>query len=356
MKRVITLLCFVLLSLLPVVASDDVTTNQAPSSPLVIAEVDGVNLTLADFEARRPTGLFQARNNFYEAERKAVDEFINEYLLNREAQKQGITPEQLLERHINEAGFKQPSEETLRVYYEGVDTTEPYEAVRDKILEAIRTRRIARARTAYFQELRKQANIVFLIPPPRAPISMTGVPVRGAKDAPVSIVEFADYECPYCQQIEPVLEKLLADYQGKVSFGFKDFALPMHTNAQKAAEAAHCAQDQGKYYELHDLLFTVRQYEVSQLKEQAKTLKLNVEEFNKCLDSGSKSDLVKKQFEEAQALGLPGTPAFFVNGRLINPNGTVSYSTLQQLIDEELTASARGKHSVAAVVPAEKQK
>lgn len=356
MKTIIALSAFVLLAATQGVAGDDPKGNPTGPSSVVVASIDGVKLTLADFEAKRPTGLFQARNNYYEAERRAVDEYINEYLLNREAQKQGITPDQLLERHVNAAGFKQPSEETLKVYYEGVDTTEPYEAVRDKILEAIRTRRIARARTAFFQDLRKQANITFLIPPPRAPISMSGVPIRGSKDAPVSIVEFADYECPYCQQIEPVLEKVLADYQGKVSFSFKDFPLPMHAHAQKAAEAAHCAQDQGKYYDFHDLLFTTRQYEVNQLKEQAKTLKLNFEEFTKCLDSDSKADIVKAQADEAQALGLPGTPAFFVNGRLINPNGTVSYSTLQQLIEEELASSALKKSHLPTDGAAEKQK
>ena len=147
--------------------------------------------------------------------RKAVDEFVNEYLLNREAQKEGITAAELLERHVNSSGFKPPSEETLRVYYEGVDTTEPYEAVRDKIIEAIRTRRMAKARTTYLSKLREGAKVSFLLTPVRANISMKDTPVRGLPDAPVQIVEFADYECPYCQQIQPVVDKVLADLQGQ---------------------------------------------------------------------------------------------------------------------------------------------
>jgi protein-disulfide isomerase len=262
-------------------------------------------------------------------------------LLNREAQKEGTTAADLLERHVNGEGFKTPSEETLRVYYEGVDTTESYEAVRDKIVEAIRTRRLAKARNAYLKKLRDQAKVSFLIAPVRAAISMKDTPLRGSPDAPVVVVEFADYECQFCQQIQPVLDKVLADYKGKVAFAFKDFPLPMHANAQKAAEAAHCAQVQGKYWEFHDLLFSTRQFEISRLKENARGLKLNVESFDKCLDSGERADTVKKQFEESQALGLPGTPAFFVNGRLINPNGTVSYDTLRQLIEEELAASSQ---------------
>jgi protein-disulfide isomerase len=332
---------FLMFSGVLILAGADSGAGPTPNGNLVLVEVDGVKLTLADFEAKRPAGLFQARNNFYEAERKAVDEFVNEYLLNREAQKEGTTAADLLERHVNGEGFKTPSEETLRVYYEGVDTTESYEAVRDKIVEAIRTRRLAKARNAYLKKLRDQAKVSFLIAPVRAAISMKDTPLRGSPDAPVVVVEFADYECQFCQQIQPVLDKVLADYKGKVAFAFKDFPLPMHANAQKAAEAAHCAQVQGKYWEFHDLLFSTRQFEISRLKENAQGLKLNVQSFDKCLDSGERADTVKKQFEESQALGLPGTPAFFVNGRLINPNGTVSYDTLRQLIEEELAASSQ---------------
>jgi protein-disulfide isomerase len=330
-----------------ILGAADSDVGRRPAVNSILVEVDGVKITLADFESKRPAGLFQARNNFYEAERKAVDEFVSDYLLIREAQKEGTTVPALLERHANGGGFKPPSEETLRVYYEGVDTTEPYEAVRDKIVEAIRTRRLAKAKSAYLQSLRNQAKIEFLLSPPRAPISMKDTPVRGSASAPVTIVEFADYECPYCQQIQPVVDKLLSDYPGKIAFAFKDFPLPNHAHAQKAGEAAHCAQAQGKYWEFHDLLFTTRQFEVPKLKEAAQTLKLDVESFNKCLDSGTQSETVKTQFEESQALGLPGTPAFFVNGRLINPNGTVSYDTLRGLVDEELAASQRSKENTA---------
>ncbi|MCU1238638.1 MAG: oxidoreductase [Candidatus Solibacter sp.] len=320
-------------------ADNDAVRNQAGDSVLV--EVDGVKFTLADFENRRPAALFQARNNFHEAERKAVDEFVSDYLLIREAQKLGITVPELLERNTKSESFKPPSDETLRVYYEGVDTSEPYEAVRDKIIEAIRTRRIAKAKATYLQSLRQQAKIEFRLSAPRAPITLKDTPLRGAANAPVTIVEFADFECPYCQQIQPVVDKLLADYKDKVAFAFKDFPLPNHAQAQKAAEAAHCALAQGKYWEFHASLFNTREFDVAKMKNAARTLQLDGNAFNQCLDSGAKAGAVKAHFEEAQALGLPGTPAFFVNGRLINPNGTVSYSTLQQLIEEELTAAAQ---------------
>jgi predicted DsbA family dithiol-disulfide isomerase len=342
MKRVLSALTILLSSVLTIPAADN-DAARATSPESVLVEVDGVKITQAEFESKRPAALFQAHNNFYEAERKALDEFVSDYLLIRQAQKEGVTVPELLERHTNGAKFTPPSEETLRVYYEGVDTTEPYEAVRDKIIEAIRTRRLAKARSAYLQSLRSEAKISFLLSPPRAPISLKDTPVRGRADAPVTIVEFADYECPYCQQIQPVVDKLLSDYPGKIAFAFKDFPLPNHAHAQKAAEAAHCAQAQGKYWELHDAMFTTHQLETSQIKDAAKGLHLDSAAFNTCLESGAKSEIVKTHFEESQALGLPGTPAFFVNGRLINPNGTVSYDTLKNLVDEELAGKSGSK-------------
>src|SRR5438477_9391093 len=147
------------------------TGTSAPSgSSTVIAEVDGAKLTLADFERKNPAGFFHARNIYYEAQRKVVDQFIDEYLLERQAKKEGLTVPQLLEKHLNGSIGKDPSEEALRVYYEGVETTQPYEAVRGQIVEAIRRRRLGKARSAYMDSLRKEAKIAVLLSQPRAPM------------------------------------------------------------------------------------------------------------------------------------------------------------------------------------------
>jgi protein-disulfide isomerase len=121
----------------------------------------------------------------------------------------------------------------------------------------------------------------------------------------------------------------------------------MHTHAQKAAEAARCASAQGKYWEYHDALFANHQYDVAKLKGIASDLKLDAGKFDTCLDAGQQSAAVQADFDESQVLGLPGTPAFFVNGRLINPNGTVSYDVLRQLVDEELALSKSPERHIA---------
>jgi len=157
---------------------------------------------------------------------------------------------ELLDKHVNSAAGKDPSDESLRVYYEGIDVNEPFEAVRGRIVDAIKQRRIAKAKTAYMQSLREQASVAIKMTPPRAQISLKNTPIRGGADAPVMLVEYADYECPYCQQIQPALDKLAKDYAGKVAVAFKDVPLPMHANAQKASEASHCAGAQGKYWSI----------------------------------------------------------------------------------------------------------
>jgi protein-disulfide isomerase len=317
--------------------------SEPVSAGAVIAEIDGKQVTLADMERKSSARLFQARNAFYESEKKAAEEFIDEYLLEAEAKKHKLTVAELLDREVNSKAGKDPGEEALRVYYEGVDTNESFEAVRDKITEHLRQRRIAKLKGAYMQTLRANAKVSMRLAPPRARVSTADAPVRGSLDAPVTIVEFADYECPYCQQVQPALSKLEAEYKGKIAFVYKDVPLPMHANAQKASEAAHCAGVQGKYWEFHDVLATSKQLDVPQLKQNATAMKLDTVAFNKCLDSGEKAPVIKGHMAEAQAFGLQGTPSFFINGRYFS--GILPYEKLREIVDEELAAHLQQKAS-----------
>ena len=303
----------------------------------VLVEINGVKITLADFEHKHPTALFQAQNSYYEATKKAVDAFVDEYLLEEQAKKENLTVSQLLDVHVVKAIAKDPSDDALRVYYEGVDTTEPYDAVRGKIIEAIRQRRMLKLRASYLQSLRSNANVAVRLAAPRADISLKDTVSRGPAGAAVTLVEYADYECPYCQQIAPVVRKLEQEYKGKLAFAYKDYPLPMHPNAEKAAEATRCAESQNRYWDYHDMLFDKKQLDVASLKATARDLKLDVEKFNKCLDSGEQAEAVRLHASEAQSLGLQGTPSFFVNGRAVN--GALSYESLRAMIEEELRTS-----------------
>jgi len=338
-KTILTLgfVCSALTSTLFAATAGDLSPDAA------VVEIDGNKLTLADLERKRPSAFFHARNTFYEGQKKVILAFVDDYLLERQAKKENLTVEQLLERHVNSTIAKDPSEETLRVYFEGVDTTEPYEKVREQIVAHIREVRINKARAAYMASLRNEAKVELLVYPPRAQVTAKEIPVRGMANAPVTIVEYADYECPYCQVAEPILAKVMAAYPGKVSLLYKDVPLPMHSHAQKAAEATHCAADQGKYWEYHDVLYATKQLDTPQLKAAARQLKLDGEAFDKCLDSGQHTEAVKVQLREGQGYGLEGTPSFFVNGRFVS--GNLSYDEWRKMIDGEI--AARTKDSAA---------
>lgn len=337
-------LCALSFSLLAFPAANGTDPGSDPNA--VAAEIDGAKVTIGELEQKRADNLFQARNGYYQAERKVLEDYINDYLLSKQAQKEGLTVDQLLERHVKSTLPKDPSDEALRVYYEGLDSSQPYEAMRAKILDHIREIRFEKAKAAYIQTLVSKANVLITLPAPRAEIALANTPVTGPANAPVSFVEFADYECPYCQQVAPALEKLQTVYKGKVSFAFKDMPLPMHAHAQKAAEAAHCAGAQGKYWEYHNELFASKQLEIADLKQDARKLNLDTATFDKCLDSGAQADAVKVQADEAQRLGLQGTPVFFINGRMMS--GAVSYDELRKAVDQELaTASAQPKETAS---------
>ena len=164
--------------------------------------------------------------------------------------------------------------------------------------------------------------------------------VKGGKDAPVTIVEFSDYECPFCtkfyEQSLQLIEKNYID-TGKVKFIYRDFPLSFHQNAQKAAEAAECAGEQDKYFEMHDLLFEKGvSGGVNAFKQYAKDIGLNTKKFDQCLDSGAMAQEVKDDFAAGQQLGVSGTPAFFINGKLVS--GAQPYSVFEQIIEQELSS------------------
>jgi protein-disulfide isomerase len=316
------------------------------SAEEVVAVVDGKPVTRADLESKEAAKLLSARDQYYKAQREALDHLIDDALLEMEVQREKVTVQQLLETHVT-SKVKDPTEDQLEVYYEGVQTDQPFSDVRYKILETIRQHRIAKARKEYLNSLRNQANLQVLLASPSANVALGNAATRGTQNAPVLVIEFADYECPYCQKIAPDLKKLQQDYAGKVLFAFKDFPLAMHKRAQKAAEAARCAAHQDKFWEFHDLLFAKGAgLEIAQLKDYARTLKLDADAFDRCLDSGETAAVVKQDLEQGQKLGLIGTPSFFVNGHFFS--GAASYSTIREIVDQQLTylaASEKKRYS-----------
>src|SRR6202049_2062995 len=158
-------------------------SDASSSSDTVLMEIDGVKITLGEFEHKQPNALFQARNTFFETERKAVEAYVEEYLLDQQAQKEHMTVAQLLEKHVTGMLPKDPSDEALQVYYEGLTISQPFEAVRPQILDHLRKARADKAKAAYVKSLRETAKVALMLTAPRAPVSLKATPVRGVANA-----------------------------------------------------------------------------------------------------------------------------------------------------------------------------
>jgi len=334
MSRTTILIAFAMIGWLRAAAG---TAEASDNGSDVVAEVAGHKFTRAELEQNQAARLLQARNQLYLAERDALNQFIDEQLLEERAHAEHLSVEQLVQRDIT-GHINNPTEDQLAVYYEGLGTDEPFAAVREKILSHIHELRVSKARSDYLKDLRNQYSVLITLSPPSAQVSLDGAQVRGPKNSPVTLIEFADYECPYCQQIHADLKRLLQQFDGRIVFAFKDCPLPMHRHAVKAAEAARCAGDQGKFWEYHDLLFeNGGKLEVSQLKEYARTLKLDAGRFDKCVDSNEETAAVQKGLQEAKDLGVTGTPSFFINGHFFS--GVVKYEDLRGMVDKELATT-----------------
>lgn len=158
--------------------------------------------------------------------------------------------------------------------------------------------------------------------------------IRGDFNASITLVEFSDFECPFCERHYPTLKKILNDYSGKVRLVYKHFPLSFHPNGQKAAESSECADEQGKFWEYHDKLFeslATSGYSLANFKQWAKDLGLNSGKFNECLDSGKYAQKVQADFREGTEKGVNGTPATFINGQLVS--GALPYEIFKQAID-----------------------
>lgn len=316
----------------------------AQSDSTVVAEVGGLKLTLADLEQEESNKLLSARYQYYQAQSRALNELIDKKLLDQKAKSENLTVDQLVDRDIK-SQVKDPTEDQMKVYYEGLEIDQPYEAVRDKVLEKIRELRTEKARSAYLKALRAQETVTITLAPPSVKLDTESAQLAASETSPVTLVEYADYECPYCQKVAADVKRLKADFGDKLNFTYKDFPLQMHARAEKAAEAAHCASKQGKFWEFHDELFHGKELDVDQLKAQARALQLDSAAFDKCLDSGQETAAVERERKEGLRLGITGTPSFFINGHYMS--GALDYAALRQIVEQQLATQTQTASAVS---------
>lgn len=308
-----------------------------------LAEVNEEAITAE--EVRRALGakLSKLEEQIYNLKRDELEGRIAERLLAQEATKRGIPVAALLDAEVT-AKAGQVTEKEIEDFYQankgrlrgdGAD-------IRQKIRAQLQEQKLTAQRDLFEQSLRSKAKVVVRLQPPpivRVDVSIEGAPFRGAAEAPVTIVEFSEFQCPFCSRVQGTLKQLLERYPGKVKLVYRDFPLDsLHPKARLAAEAARCAKDQEKFWEYHDKLFThFPQAAPDDLKQYAAQLGLDGAKFDSCLSGGVHKAAVQRDFDEGTRLGVTGTPAFFINGRVLT--GAQPLEGFVRVIDEEL---ARG--------------
>ena len=316
----------------------DAARTAPASEPL--AEVNGETITAEEIEQALGAQLRRLEQQVYDLKRQKLEAVIGERLLTREAAKQSLSVQALLDAEVAAKAGNVTDEEVESFYQANKARLKGDEAeARERIRAHFQSQKLVARRQAYLQSLRSQANVVIRLQAPpvfKADVGVGGAPFLGPAAAPVTIVEFSDFQCPFCKQVVPTLTQVLSRYGEKVKLVFRDFPIDsLHPQARKAAEAARCAQDQGKFWDYHDALFAnASKLGPEQLKTYAQQVGLDLPSFERCLASGTHAAAVQKSVDEGMRLGVTGTPAFFINGELVS--GAQPVESFARVIEREL--------------------
>ena len=302
-----------------------------------VAVVNGVAIHDADLAPSVAGQMMQLRRQEFDLKSQALEKLINQKLLESESARQGISAEALLKREVDAKVTQPTAAEVEAVYTAQKDRIDrPLEDVKVQIEKMIRDSKVEQARGAYFRSLRERADVAVLLQPPRVEVSYDPARVIGDPDAPVTIVEFSDFQCPFCQRAYSVVKQLLAKYPDQVKLAYRDFPLrQIHPQADAAAAASRCAGEQGKFWQFHDRLFESN-LPLSQPSylEHATQLGLDATQFSECVLSDRFVALIEQDLQAGSRAGVSGTPAFFINGVALT--GAQPLSAFERIVEQEL--------------------
>jgi protein-disulfide isomerase len=275
--------------------------------------------------------------------RKALEKMIEDRLLKMEAKARGVSKDNLVKQAITSM-VPEITDEDVHAFYQELSKQRqglpPEERLAPQIRPHLQQQKKQEVQEAFIDQLKEKYHVEMLLAEPRVDIATEGFPTRGPANAPVTMVEFSDFECPFCGRVAPTIEKIKQIYGDKVRLVFRQFPLQMHPHAAKAAEASLCARQQGKFWIMHDAMFgDQHNLGVDQLKAKAKSIGLDMAQFDQCLDNGKYADAVKSDIKAGVIAGVSGTPAVFINGRFVN--GAQPYETFTKIIDEELAKAGK---------------
>jgi protein-disulfide isomerase len=314
----------------PQTASDVVATVGATS--ITLAQVDEVALQ----QPASSFGSLKLAQAMYEARRMALDDLVGEALIDQDAKARSLDRAAVVEQEIS-SKVTQPTDAEIATWYQA-NQQRVQGATLDQVRAPIRAylsqERTNAARQAYLGRLKTKTAVKLMLEPPRLAVKPADGPVQGPASAPIEMIEFSDFQCPYCQRAHPTVKQVLDTYGSRIRLVYRNYPLPNHPNARPAAEAAQCANEQGKFWPYHDRLFTNPGKLSDADLKQAAELGLDAGRFNACVDSHKYKNVVDADIKDGNAAGVSGTPAFFINGRVLT--GAQPFEAFKRIIDEEL--------------------
>jgi len=319
----------------------------SPGIPEVLATIGDQQVTLADIRARVGDELDQMENRYrheqYKVIEAALQNVLDERVLADEAKKKGKTVDDLVAAEVG--GSLEPTDVEVRAWYTENQARiggRTLDQVRPQIADYLRKEKRNKGVEKLNARLNKERRVEVRLEPFRVNLNNDFAPSRGPSNSAVTLTEFSDFQCPYCKGFFPVLKQIEEKYGDRVQIVYRQYPIPsLHPFAFKAAEASLCANDQGKFWELHDLMFEEQnQLGVKDLKAKAARLGLDQKKFDSCLDTGRYTERVQDDMKEGSRVGVTGTPALFVNGLEID-GGAVPFEVVAKALDKELARAKR---------------
>ncbi|WP_421868431.1 DsbA family protein [Motiliproteus sp.] len=283
--------------------------------------------------------LFELEQQFNSQRRDVINGYIVNRYVRERAQAEGKSFAQLQQQLLS---APLPTDADVEAFYHDNKARIPgsLEQVREQIKNYLKQALMVEKQRQLLDMIAKDKGYqleLAALPKLRLPIELDGYPSKGNPNAPITLVEFADYQCPHCKNAGPITKQLLKEYGDKVRLVYRDFPINRSGISRKVAEAAVCADRQGQYWPFHELAFERQSYlsniSVEMLAEEAE---LDMDAFNSCLKTGEPQQIVAASQAEARELGINSTPTFFVNGRPLPHNHGDLLAKLKSLIDEEL--------------------
>lgn len=345
MSRTATLAAGILVCVAVAVPTESAEPSRAPE--LVVT--GPVPVTAEQLDQLLGNKLLRFRSEEYTVKRKALEGYLADRLLDRQAAARGLSLDELLRQEVD-AKASEVREEDVRAAYQSTRGVagESEDLALSRIRAGMKTQRIALRRAEFIKELRARSGVRILLEPPRLSVSAGNGPSKGPAAAAVTIVEFSDFQCPFCGRMAPTLRRIEGKYQDQVRIVFRDFPLPMHSDAPKAAEAGRCAAEQGRFWPMYDKLFANQtSLRVPDLKRYAVEVGVEARAFDACLDGGKYDGAWRADLKEGEGYGIAGTPTFFINGRPLL--GVPPFEVFEEIIDEELAIAAAATGPKAAV-------